>query len=127
MSLVSDKSTAQSANRTLARVATTSDVALAAIDSFHKNGYFIVDGFSGVDVGQRMLADVIEIVREPSRQTVRLHGWQQLLTWLWPKNGYFIVDGFSGVDVGRECSPMSSLRSCRHLLECSSFQRPRKT
>ena len=66
MSLVSDKSTAQSANLTLARVATTSDVTLAAIDSFHKNGYFIVDGFSGVDVGERMLADVIEIVRDPA-------------------------------------------------------------
>ncbi len=37
-----------------------------AIDGYHNDGFFIVDGFSGVDVGQRMLADVIEIVRDPA-------------------------------------------------------------
>lgn len=40
-------------------------VSSTAVDSYNNNGYFIVDGFSGVEVGQRMLADVIEIVRDP--------------------------------------------------------------
>ena len=37
-------------------MAIVSDVSSVAIDSFRDDGYFIVDGFSGVDVGHRMLA-----------------------------------------------------------------------
>ena len=42
----------------------TSNLPPAALDSYHTQGFFIVDGFSPVEVGHRMLDDVIGVVRE---------------------------------------------------------------
>lgn len=42
----------------------TFNVPPAALDSYHTQGFFIADGFSPPEVGQRMLDDVVGVVRE---------------------------------------------------------------
>ncbi|MCY3578279.1 MAG: phytanoyl-CoA dioxygenase family protein [bacterium] len=55
-------------------MAMTSNVPPAALDSYHAQGFFILDGFALPNVGEKMFEDVVGVVREADKTGITPEG-----------------------------------------------------